>query len=62
MYKFTNGLVVFDKETRDQFIKAGYTLIETKQEVKEEIVDENETNDRVIENKPRTSKKVSKRV
>ena len=62
MYKFTNGLVVFDKETRDQFIKAGYTLVETKQKVKEEIVDEDKTNDRIIEDKPRTSKKVSKRV
>ena len=60
MYKFTNGLVVFDKETRDQFIKAGYKLIETKKEIKKEIVDEDKVNDRIIENKPRTSKKVSK--
>lgn len=60
MYKFTNGLVVFDKETRNQFIKAGYKLIETKQEVKEEIADENEVDNGTIEGESRKSKKVSK--
>ena len=28
MYKFTNGIVVFDEKTRDDFIKAGYKLVE----------------------------------
>lgn len=28
MYKFTNGIVVFDKETRDKYINAGMTLVE----------------------------------
>ena len=27
MYKFTNGVVVFDEKTRDEFIKAGYRLV-----------------------------------
>ena len=26
MYKFTNGIVVFDKKTRDAYIKAGMRL------------------------------------
>lgn len=30
MYKFTNGIVVFDEKTRDDFIKAGYRLVEEK--------------------------------
>ena len=30
MYKFTNGIVVFDKETRDAYIKAGMHLVEEK--------------------------------
>ena len=36
MYKFTNGIVVFDEKTRDDFIKAGYKLVkdEKKKEVK----------------------------
>lgn len=29
MYKFTNGIVVFDEKTRDDFIKAGYKLVAT---------------------------------
>lgn len=28
MYKFTNGIVVFDEKTRDDFIKAGYRLVD----------------------------------
>ena len=30
MYKFTNGIVVFDEKTRDDFIKAGYKLVNDK--------------------------------
>ncbi len=37
MYKFTNGVVCYDIETRDRYIKAGMTLVkEEKPEVKEE--------------------------
>lgn len=28
MYKFTNGIVVFDEKTRDDFIKAGYRIVD----------------------------------
>lgn len=70
MYKFTNGMVVFDEKTRDEFIKAGYRLI--KEEVNcinndinevineiNEAENENTSNDGTIEEKPRRSKKVS---
>lgn len=60
MYKFTNGIVVFDEKTRDDFIKAGYRLIE-KEKIKEvKLEDENTSNDGTIEEKSRGSKKVSK--
>ena len=39
MYKFTNGIVVFDKETRDAYIKAGITLIK-----EEKVEEKKETN------------------
>ncbi len=60
MYKFTNGIIVFDEKTRDDFIKAGYKLgkDEKKKEVK--LENENTSNDGTIEEKPRGSKKVSK--
>ena len=44
MYRFTNGVVCYDIETRDKYIKAGMTLVkEEKPEVKEEkeIVESN---------------------
>ena len=44
MYKFTNGIVVFDKKMRDNFLKAGYSLKkEEKQALKE---DKNESDNR----------------
>ena len=36
MYKFTNGIVVYDIETRDKYIKAGLTLVKEEPVVKEE--------------------------
>lgn len=36
MYKFTNGVVVYDEETRDKYIKAGMTLIKEDKPEKEE--------------------------
>lgn len=44
MYKFTNGIVVYDEETKNRYIKAGMTLVEEpKPVVKEEkeVVKEN---------------------
>lgn len=58
MYKFTNGIVVFDKKTRDAYIKAGMRLV--KEEKPKEVTDENNSNDGVIEEKPRRSNKKSK--
>lgn len=60
MYKFTNGIVVFDEKTRDEFIKAGYRLIKKEKIEEVNLEDENTSNDGIIEEKPRGSKKVSK--
>lgn len=62
MYKFTNGVVVFDEKTRDNFIKAGYRLVKEEkiEEPKEVELDENSSNNGTIEKKSRRSKKVSK--
>lgn len=60
MYKFTNGIVVFDEKTRDDFIKAGYKLVKEEKIKEVKLEDENISNDGTIEEKPRGSKKVSK--
>jgi hypothetical protein len=36
MYKFTNGIVVFDEETKDKYINAGMTLVKEEKKVVEE--------------------------
>lgn len=58
MYKFTNGIVVFDEKTRDSYIRAGYRLV--KEEKPKEELNENNSNDTTIKTKPRKSNKVSK--
>lgn len=61
MYKFTNGIVVFDEKTRDSYIRAGYKLVKEKpKEVSKEELNENDSNSGTIETKPRRSNKVSK--
>jgi hypothetical protein len=60
MYKFTNGIVVFDEKTRDDFIKAGYRLVKEKKIKEVKLEDENTSNDRTIREKSRGIKKVSK--
>ena len=60
MYKFTNGIVVFDEKTRDDFIKAGYKLVEEEKIEEDKSKDENISNNGAIEEKSRGSKKVSK--
>lgn len=60
MYKFTNGIVVFDEKTRDDFIKAGYKLVEKEKIKEDKSKDENTSNNGAIEEKSRGSKKVSK--
>lgn len=59
MYKFTNGIVVFDDKTRDSYIKAGYKLVEKEKSKEVKLEDENTSNDGTIEEKPRRSKKTS---
>ena len=58
MYKFTNGIVVFDKKTRDVYIKAGMRLV--KKDKPKEVTDENSSNDGTNEEKPKRSNKKSK--
>lgn len=60
MYKFTNGIVVFDEKTRDDFIKAGYRLVEEEKTKEVKLEDENTSNDGTIKEKSRGSKKTSK--
>ena len=52
MYKFNNGIVVFSKEDRDRFIKAGLKLVKEK--------NENNNNDRVVKAEFRKVNKTSK--
>lgn len=54
MYKFTNGVVVFTEEDKDAFVKAGYVLVEEKNEDK--------SNDRIIAEEPRGRKKTDTRI
>ena len=60
MYKFTNGIVVFDEKTRDDFIKTGYKLVEEEKIKELNLENENTSNDGTIKEKFRGSKKVSK--
>lgn len=60
MYKFTNGIVVFDEKTRDDFIKTGYKLVEEEKIKEVNLENENTSDDGIIEEKPRGSAKVSK--
>ena len=59
MYKFTNGIVVFDDKARDSYIKAVYKLVEKEKSKEVKLEDENTSNDGTIEEKPRRSKKTS---
>ena len=56
MYKFVNGIVVFDEKTRDDYIKAGYKLADEKTK-ETKVKNENSSNDGIIKRKPKTSKK-----
>ena len=54
MYKFTNGIVVFTEEDKENFLRAGLKLVE-------EVKDENNSKDkdRIVETKLRESKKTN---
>ena len=69
MYKFTNGIVVFDKKTRDDFLKAGYRLVEEEKPIEEQVtideaieeaIDEENNSDSSIKRKFEPSRKTSK--
>lgn len=63
MYKFTNGIVVFDEKTRDEYIKAGFKLVESQvtiDEAIEEVDNENRDNSRVVDGKSKQRNKISK--
>jgi hypothetical protein len=55
MYKFTNGLVVFTKEDRDNLLKIGYKLVEEKG-------NENSNNNGVVKGKSKKSGKSNWRI
>ena len=57
MYKFTNGIVVFDEKTRDLYIKSGMVLIKDK---KEQNGESNFSNGIVKEQYSENNKKASK--
>lgn len=63
MYKFTNGIVVFDEATRDAYLKSGMVLVKESEKVednkKEEKV-ENKTNDKNRTIRGRGNRKISK--
>lgn len=60
MYKFTNGIIVFDEKTRDDFIKAGYKLVKNEKKKEDKLENEDTSNNGTIEEKSRGSKEVSK--
>ena len=62
MYKFTNGIIVFDEKTRDDFIKAGYKLVKNEKKKEDKLENEDTSNNGTIEEKSRGSKKVSKKI
>lgn len=48
MYKFTNGIVVFDEETRDKYIQAGYILVKEDKKVEKKEIDNGKADDKPI--------------
>lgn len=60
MYKFTNGVICYDIETRDKYVKAGMTLVkEEKAEVKEDKNVEERLQSKIECNGPRRDVKQS---
>lgn len=60
MYKFTNGVVVFTEEDKENFLKAGY-ILEKKTEKVEEENHENNNIDGIIGRKHEQSIKTTSR-
>ena len=60
MYKFTNGMVVFDEKTKNEYINAGFKLVVDKSDSKEEIDGNKANNDRTIkEEYSRSNKQIT---
>ena len=59
MYRFTNGIVVFDEKTKDEYIKNGMKLEEDKKDKLENGSEHNKT-EFIKKEYGRSSKKTSK--
>lgn len=59
MYKFSNGIVVFDKATAEEFIKNGYKLIEQPIK-KKEIRNDQDNDESIIKKDTRNNKQIAK--
>lgn len=72
MYKFTNGIVVFDEETKNEYLRAGFRLVEEPKDnepiegqisVDEAIKEVEEADEsRIISKEPRRSSKTTRKV
>jgi len=45
MFKFTNGLVVYDEKTKDEYIKAGFKLVN---DIENEVLDGDKTDNNTV--------------
>lgn len=50
MYKFTNGLVVFDEKTKNAYLEAGYKLVEKQMTIDDvnKVKDEEDTSNATV--------------
>ena len=62
MYKFTNRLIVFDKKTADDFIKAGYKLLEKKEITEVEKNNEDSVEYKSVKEEHKRSEKKSNKI
>lgn len=60
MYKFTNGVVVYDEATRDKYINSGMTLVEEPKKEEKEIGESEIKSEPKRDELRRTTKKTSK--
>ena len=61
MYKFTNGIVVFTEEDKENFLKAGLKLVEEENEDEVEVKDEINNKDEFIGGEYKPSNKTTSR-
>jgi nicotinamide mononucleotide (NMN) deamidase PncC len=58
MYKFTNGMIAYSENMKNEYLKIGYKLVEKTNN--KESKNENKDNNGVIERKPTESDNISK--